>query len=109
MTTPTGNAGLPLERTDAIVMRGVGAGVDGTPPIGCASLGVALTVGTGVIDGVARGAGVLGRPAGVAVADCIAGPCVGLAVGRAVGLGVADGDGGGVAGVETTMVPCIAA
>jgi hypothetical protein len=109
ITRAIGTTGLPPELTSVMTACGDGVevGVPATP--GCTSSGVAVTDGAVAVAGiVAAGDVASGRAVGRAVADCMAGACVGRAVGIDVGRGVADGEGGGVAAVLTTIVPCIA-
>jgi hypothetical protein len=109
ITSAIGSAGFPPEPTSVIAACGPGVGVDELSPGDWAISGVAAAVGVASIPGVTcAGGGALRLRLGVALADLMAGGCVGRAVGRGVGFGVADGDGGDVAAVVTTMLPCIA-
>jgi hypothetical protein len=106
--TAIGSAGFLPELTSVIATCGVG--VDGPPPGDCTAVEVGAAVGVVTNSGVASdGDCALTLRLGVAVADRMTGGCVGRAVGRTVGFGVAVGDGGAVAAVVTTMLPCIAA
>jgi hypothetical protein len=78
---------------------------DGVPPV----------VGGVAVEGVAMVGGTTSAVAGGEIATAVGtgavlvGLAVGARVGRGVGRAVGGGVGGGVAGLETVMLPCIAA